>query len=154
MQQHGKHAPKSIDEAVERVLQFDRNWAGFDFPRYLMAVSRIQAEVLGQSDHEVGDYSFFASQVENHFEPAELTAMDEFGIPVQVGRKIVELVASDGELDRGGAAPGGGGGNFGGRQQEITQETLEAKWEIDVIESQKDYPHMIWASKSVRTIYE
>ena len=101
MQQHGKHAPKSIDEAVERVLQFDRNWAGFDFPRYLMAVSRIQAEVLGQSDHEVGDYSFFASQVENHFEPAELTAMDEFGIPVQVGRKIVELVASDGELDRG-----------------------------------------------------
>jgi hypothetical protein len=47
-----------------------------------------------------------------------------------------------------------GGGNFGGRQQEITQESLEAKWEIDVIESQKDYPHMIWASKSVRTIYE
>jgi hypothetical protein len=47
-----------------------------------------------------------------------------------------------------------GGGSFGGRQQEITQESLEAKWEIDLIESTKDYPHMIWASKSVRIIYD
>jgi hypothetical protein len=47
-----------------------------------------------------------------------------------------------------------GGGNFGGRTAEITQESLDAKWEIDVVESTKDYPHMIWASKSVRIIYD
>lgn len=94
-----KYAAKSPDEAVERVLLFDRNWAGFDFPRYLMAVSRIQADLYSKAGKPHGDYSFFASQVESHFGAPELTAMDEFGIPVQVGERILPLVQSDGDFD-------------------------------------------------------
>ena len=37
----GRFAAKTSDEAVERVLRFDRNWAGFELPRLLMALSRI-----------------------------------------------------------------------------------------------------------------
>lgn len=97
--QPGKFMAKSTDEAVERVLLFDRNWAGFDFPRFLMTVSRIQAEVLQKAGKRFGDYSFYAAKVECHFGAPEVVAMDEFGIPVQVGKKILPHVQSDGDLD-------------------------------------------------------
>lgn len=96
----GKYAAKSPDEAVERVLLFDRNWAGFDFPRLLMTVSRIQAEIMLKAGKSGGDYSFFAAQVECHFGAPEVAAMDEFGIPVQVGKKVLPYVQSDGDLDQ------------------------------------------------------
>ena len=64
----GDYAASSPDEAVERILSFDRNWASYEFPRYLMALSRIQQYILPQAGLRAGDYSFYASQVESLFE--------------------------------------------------------------------------------------
>lgn len=60
----GQYAAKTADEAVERVLEFERTWASFELPRYLMAVSRIQRAVFEPLGLRFGDYSSFASQVE------------------------------------------------------------------------------------------
>ena len=43
------YAAKTASEAVERVLKFDRNWASFDFPQYLMALNRIQQALFSAS---------------------------------------------------------------------------------------------------------
>ena len=43
--QPGQFAATTPNEAVERILQFDRNWASFEFPRLIMALSRIQKYV-------------------------------------------------------------------------------------------------------------
>ena len=48
------------DGAVEDTLDFLRNWANYHFPRYLMAVSRIQEVIFGDTDLPPGDYSAFA----------------------------------------------------------------------------------------------
>jgi hypothetical protein len=95
----GQYAAKSPNEAVERVLHFDRSWASFDLPRYLMAVSRIQEFVLGKLGFPAGDYSLFAAQVESYFRAPIIAALDEYGIPLQVAEKIQARLRTADNLD-------------------------------------------------------
>ena len=90
---------KSADEAVERVLDFDRTWAGFEFPRYLMALSRIQAHVLGKLGLPIGDYTVFATRVESLFQNPVAVALEEYGIPIQVGSKLERHFGTGSDLD-------------------------------------------------------
>jgi len=94
-----KYPAKTPDEAVERVLQFDRVWAGFEFPRYLMALSRIQQHVLGSLGLKTGNYAFFSSQVECLFRNPVVAALDEYGIPMQVAERIQPILGTTSDLD-------------------------------------------------------
>lgn len=76
------------DRAVEDVLDFVRTWAGFHFPRYLMALDRIQRAVYMQRIGAAGDYSAYAASVENMFSTSGLVALDEYGVPLQVAEKM------------------------------------------------------------------
>lgn len=96
----GKYAAESADEAVERVLEFDRNWAGFDLPRLLMALSRIQAHVLAEEGLPFGDFSSFAGRIECLFTTPVVAALDEYGIPMQLGERMQKLLGTDDDLDR------------------------------------------------------
>ncbi len=95
----GPYVAKSPDEAVERVLQFERNWAGFDFPKLLMALSTIQEEVLTRMGYSCGNYRQYAGQVESLFRPPVLASLDEYGIPIQVADKIRGLLRTTDDLD-------------------------------------------------------
>lgn len=79
---------RPADEIIEDIFDFQRTWAGHNFPRYLMALSRIQEEVFTGLGLEAGDYSSFARQVENCFAPAGLAALEEYGIPLQISLKM------------------------------------------------------------------
>jgi len=83
----GDYAASSANEAVQRVLSFDRNWAGFDFPQYLMVLCRIQHFAFESVKVKPGDYSHFAKQVESLFRPEVCAALDEFGIPANLSEK-------------------------------------------------------------------
>lgn len=87
------------DDAVESVLQFERNWAGFKFPRYLMALSRIQAHVLTSLGQHPGDYSYYATQVECLFKNSVISSLDEYGIPYQTADRIKEIFGTEDNLD-------------------------------------------------------
>jgi hypothetical protein len=87
------------DEAVESVLDFLRQWASFDFPRFLLALHRIQHSVLTSLGATSGDYTVFAAMVESLFMPAPLAALDEYGIPLQTARKLAEVLLPEGDLD-------------------------------------------------------
>ncbi|MDX2147949.1 MAG: DEAD/DEAH box helicase [Planctomycetota bacterium] len=95
----GKFAAKSPDEAVERVLSFDRNWASFELPRYLMALFRIQAHVLPKRGIRPGNYSFYAQRLESLFRAPVLSALDEYGIPPTIGEKILPTLGTEDDLD-------------------------------------------------------
>lgn len=99
LQQPPQFAAKTVDEAVERVLSFDRTWASFELPRYLMAVSRIQAATLKARELPIGDYTFFASQLESLFRPPVLGALDEYGLPPDIGAKLVGRLGTQTDLD-------------------------------------------------------
>lgn len=95
----GKYAAKNADEAVERVLLFDRRWANFEFPKYLMALSRIQQTVLGRSGRLAGDYTVFASQCEALFKDHVSIALEEYGIPLQLADKLRGALGKPDDLD-------------------------------------------------------
>ena len=95
----GLYQAKTADEAVERVLEFDRNWAGFELPRALMAMSLIQAHIFSTKYGLKGDYSFFAMRLESLFRNPVSTALEEYGLPIQVMDKIERIVKLSDEID-------------------------------------------------------
>lgn len=94
-----QYAARNADEAIDRVLQFERTWLGFELPRYLMTASRIQRVVLGKLGLSFGDYSAFAAQSESYFRAPVVAALDEYGIPLQVAEKIQPLLGSADDFD-------------------------------------------------------
>lgn len=82
----------SASEAINLRLKFIRNMVCFKLPRDIMAIHKIQVDVLEQSGCEPGDFSFFAEQLENMFLDPLLTALDEYGIPTQISTKIKHLI--------------------------------------------------------------
>jgi len=87
------------DKAVEDTLHFLRTWASFHFPKLLQALDRIQRDVLGRLGLPTGNYEAYATRVENFFLPAEIVALDEYGLPVELARKLRSRLESDGDLD-------------------------------------------------------
>lgn len=82
----------TASEAINLRLKFIRNMVCFRLPRDIMAVNKIQADVLVKKGIEPGDFSFFAEQLENMFLDPLLTALDEYGIPTQISTQIKNLI--------------------------------------------------------------
>lgn len=91
--------PTEPDIATTRVLDFIRLWATIHFPRLLRTLGNIQRDVLSRESLPTGNYDFFASQVESLFLNPAIVAIDEFGIPIEVGRKLAAAFSSDRDLD-------------------------------------------------------
>lgn len=84
-----------VDVAVQSVLDFNRLWVSFHFPKLLMAIQSVQHEVFKKKGLPVGDFSAFAARVEASFLPPILSALDEYGIPVDLARKLLPLFGSN-----------------------------------------------------------
>ncbi len=95
----GQFQAKDADEAVERILDFDRNWAGYTFPRLLMILDSIQEYILRPKFGSAGDYSFFAANVESFFGKSSLIALEEFGLPIQIGEKVDAQISISENID-------------------------------------------------------
>ena len=78
------------DDAVEQVLAFLRNWAGFSYPRYLTALSDVLAGVFQRRQLGSCDYSAFAASVENLFQPPSFTALEEYGLPSEIAKRLMD----------------------------------------------------------------
>lgn len=88
------------DAATTQVLDFLRLWARFHFPRLLMALHRIQADVLNRYGEKPGDYEAFATRVKNLFLPPEIVALEEYGIDLELARKLIPQLATNGDIDQ------------------------------------------------------
>lgn len=87
-----RRSDETASEAINLRLKFIRNMACFRLPRDIMAINKIQADVLTRRGIEPGDFSFFAEQLENMFLDPLLTALDEYGIPTQISTQIKNLI--------------------------------------------------------------
>lgn len=92
--------PEKVNEAIENVLDFVRFWGQYNFPKFLLALDRIQKEVYREAGLSQGDYSSFASQIECLFTEPLFVALDEYGIPIQTSSKIRQnLSTANADLD-------------------------------------------------------
>lgn len=95
----GKTEAEDINETIENVLKFSRDWAQYFFPIYLMALNRIQLEIYKEWNLVPGDFSYFATQIECLFTDPLFVALDEYGIPIQTSNKIKNSFVLNGDLD-------------------------------------------------------
>jgi DEAD/DEAH box helicase/Helicase conserved C-terminal domain len=79
---------EDADESVQKVLDFLRLWATFHFPQLLRALDRIQRDVFKRVRMPAGNYEVYAARVENLFTDSELMALEEYGIPLQIAKKL------------------------------------------------------------------
>lgn len=91
----------TVDDAIENSLEFMRQWATFHFPKYVGAVDQIQREILQRHGLPCGDFSVLAFRTENLYLPPVVVALDEYGLPMQIGRKIRALDHPEMNVDGG-----------------------------------------------------
>lgn len=91
---------EEADEALESFLEFARQWLTFKAPRLLAAVGRIQTEVLGRHGIRSGNYAYFCSQLESLFMNPVIIELEEYGVPIQVGSRLVMQLGNPTTLDK------------------------------------------------------
>lgn len=87
------------DEALESFLEFARQWLSFKAPRLVSAVGRIQGDVLLRHGIRPGNYAFFCSQLESLFMNPVVTALEEYGVPIQIASRLVPKLGDPKTLD-------------------------------------------------------
>lgn len=88
-----------IDEAIELTLDFQRQWAEFKAPNLLSALNRIQRHIFEHSNLQPGNYDAYISHIENLGRNPVVNALDEYGLPTQVGQIVWERLGSPETLD-------------------------------------------------------
>lgn len=87
------------DDALESFLEFARQWLSFKAPRLLGAVGRIQSDVLLRHGIRPGNYAFFCSQLESLFMNPVVTALEEYGAPIQIASRLIPALGDPQTLD-------------------------------------------------------
>lgn len=88
------------DDAVRMTLDRLKLWVNFHFPKLAMVISRIQAEVFGAAGLSIGDYAKFALSVESYFLPPAAVGLEEFGIPLELVRKLAPQLQGYRSIDQ------------------------------------------------------
>lgn len=90
---------QNASDAIDNGLKIIRNVFGFTFPQDLIVIHNIQRDILSTLEIRPGDYTVYAEAAENLFLPGALSALDEYGLPLQVAVKLRNPLAPHYELD-------------------------------------------------------
>jgi hypothetical protein len=91
---------KNADRSVQQVLDFLRLWANFHFPQLLRALDRVQRDTFKRLRLSAGNYDLYASKVENFFTDPELVALEEYGVPLEIAKKLRRFLLPYNNLDQ------------------------------------------------------
>lgn len=79
---------KFEDRSIKYILQVVRHWFQYKIPKWLSTVSSLQQIVCNEKGLMPGDYSHFASILENDFIPEHLVLLSEYGVPHSAIKKL------------------------------------------------------------------
>jgi Helicase conserved C-terminal domain len=97
--QYAEGAGHDPDDFILSVLKFLRSGLSFEAPRWLRAADAIQKVILPRLGWMAGDYEPYIAKLENLFLPYPLAALDEYGVPVELIRKLSGRLADIEEID-------------------------------------------------------
>ena len=89
----------SINCAIELAFDIQRHWINYQFPRYLMSLGDIANDIFRKNNLPLCDYSYFASLVECYFMAPYVIPMDEYGLPIQISKKIGDMIKISSNMD-------------------------------------------------------
>lgn len=70
-----------LDLAIREAFQTLRHWFQYKVPKWINVVNELQKHICKIMNLKPGDYSFYASQIENDFIRENLAILMEYGIP-------------------------------------------------------------------------
>lgn len=70
-----------LNESIYSMFNILRHWFHYKTPKWLSVMNNLQKYICDENDIEFGDYSYYASQIENDFVPNKLAILLEYGIP-------------------------------------------------------------------------
>jgi hypothetical protein len=88
-----------IDDTIELTLDFQRQWAEYRAPNLLGALNRIQKHIFERYGLIAGIYDAYIAQLENLGRSPIVNALDEYGLPTQIGQVVWEHLGSPDTLD-------------------------------------------------------
>ena len=77
-----------LNEAIRESFQILRHWFQYKVPKWLSVVHELQLYVCKQNNITPGNYTWYASQLENDFIQDNLTILSEYGIPKSAIEKL------------------------------------------------------------------
>lgn len=89
----------SVDEKIELAFDFVRFWLDHNFPTSLRALDLIASVVLSERGMAIGSFDGFAARVESMFSAPHLTTLEEYGLPVEISRKLLRSIGDSRSLD-------------------------------------------------------
>jgi hypothetical protein len=90
---------KHVDDAIEELLEFQRQWAEFRAPNLLSALGRIQAFVFEKRGLRPGIFEPYVARLENLGRSPVVNALDEYGLPTQIGEVVWDALDKPETLD-------------------------------------------------------
>lgn len=82
----------SVDDSVNNIFKFKKNVVNYNLPKIIYAISDIQKEIFNRYGFNFGDYQVFASTLENFYYPSAINSLEEFGIPSQISKKLLDNI--------------------------------------------------------------
>lgn len=79
-----------VDEAIEKLFKFQKNWLQYKIPKWLNIVDSLQKYLAKQLKVPAGDYSFVSESIENEFIESNIRILTEYGIPSSAIFKLKE----------------------------------------------------------------
>ena len=70
-----------LNESIYTIFNILRHWFHYKIPKWLSVINKLQKYICDVNNVEPGDYSYYASQIENDFVPNKLAILLEYGIP-------------------------------------------------------------------------
>lgn len=89
-----------INKAIEEEVNFIKYWPQYHFPIYLRNMQNIANEIFEKNHIAPIDYTFFATQLECLFTNPNFNILEEYGLPLQISKKIETLFHNAENLDQ------------------------------------------------------
>ena len=84
-----------LQKSVNESFQILRHWFQYKVPKWLSVMNELQKYVCKKNGIESGNYSHYASQIENEFIRDNLSILAEYGIPTSAINKLSSSIDKD-----------------------------------------------------------
>jgi hypothetical protein len=100
IQQREISEDEAIQKAVELVLGVSRNWFDYKLPKWLAAISELQAYVYTKHERLPGNFSYFSALMENSFFKGALSVLMDYDVPASAIRKLEAAIGTEDDWGR------------------------------------------------------
>ena len=119
--QQNKLKPEDIlNQSIKTVFNISRHWFQYKLPKWISVMNELQKYVCEKNSKSSGNYTFYATQLENDFVRDNLTILLEYGIPTSAIKKMSSRI--DKTLT----------------EDEVLKKVIEISKKINLIQYEKD----------------